>query len=83
MKVTIPEGTQPGKQFRLRGKGMTVLRSSQVGDLYVELAVETPVKLNKKQKDLLREFEKLSDEGSQPESESFLSRLKEFWSGAA
>ena len=83
VKVTIPEGTQPGKQFRLRGKGMPVLRSSQVGDLYVELAVETPVKLNKKQKDLLREFEKLSDKGSQPESESFLSRLKEFWSGAA
>jgi molecular chaperone DnaJ len=83
VKVTIPEGTQPGKQFRLRSKGMPVLRSSQLGDLYVELAVETPVKLNKKQKDLLREFEKLSDKGSQPESESFISRLKEFWSGAA
>jgi molecular chaperone DnaJ len=79
VKVTIPEGTQPGKQFRLRNKGMPVLRSSQLGDLYVELAVETPVKLNKKQKELLREFEKLSDTGSQPESEGFMSRLTEFW----
>jgi molecular chaperone DnaJ len=83
VKVAIPEGTQPGKQFRLRGKGMPVLRSSQIGDLYVELAVETPVKLSKKQKEMLREFEKLSDPGSQPESEGFLSRLKEFWSGTA
>ncbi len=79
VKVTIPEGTQPGKQFRLRGKGMPILRSSQLGDLYVELAVETPVKLSKKQKELLREFEKLSASGSQPEAESFVSRLKEFW----
>jgi len=79
VKVTIPEGTQPGKQFRLRGKGMPILRSSQVGDLYVELAVETPVKLSKKQKELLREFEKLSTSGSQPEAEGFMSRLKEFW----
>jgi molecular chaperone DnaJ len=79
VKVSIPEGTQPGKQFRLRSKGMPVLRSSQVGDLYVELAVETPVKLSKKQKELLQEFEKLSAKGSQPEAEGFMSRLKEFW----
>jgi molecular chaperone DnaJ len=83
VKVTVPEGTQPGKQFRLRGKGMPVLRSGQVGDLYVELAVETPVKLTKKQKELLREFEQLSAKGSQPESEGFMARLKEFWGGAA
>ena len=56
-KVSIPEGTQPGRQFRLRGKGMPVLRSAQKGDLYVEVAVETPVKLTKRQKELLREFE--------------------------
>ena len=80
-KVVIPEGTQPGRQFRLRGKGMPVLRSAQKGDLYVELAVETPVKLTKRQKELLREFEAESQAGTQPEAEGFLARLKEFWSG--
>jgi len=78
-KVTIPEGTQPGRQFRLRGKGMPILRSAQKGDLYVELAVETPVKLTKRQKELLREFEAESQAGTQPEAEGFLTRLKEFW----
>ena len=58
-QVTIPEGTQSGRQFRLRGKGMPVLRGGgMTGDLYVELTVETPVKLSKKQKDMLRAFEK-------------------------
>jgi molecular chaperone DnaJ len=78
-KVTIPEGAQPGRQFRLRGKGMPILRSAQKGDLYVELAVETPVKLTKRQKELLREFEAESQAGTQPEAEGFLTRLKEFW----
>ena len=78
-KVIIPEGTQPGRQFRLRGKGMPVLRSAQKGDLYVELAVETPVKLNRRQKELLREFEAESGSGTQPEAEGFLARLKDFW----
>jgi molecular chaperone DnaJ len=78
-KVAIPEGTQPGRQFRLKGKGMPVLRSAQKGDLYVELAVETPVRLTKRQKELLREFEAESQTGSQPEAEGFLARLKEFW----
>ena len=80
-KVAIPEGTQPGRQFRLRGKGMPVLRSSQRGDLYVEIAVETPVKLTKRQKELLREFEGESRTGCQPEAEGFMARLKEFWKG--
>jgi molecular chaperone DnaJ len=79
--VKIPEGTQSGRQFRLRGKGMPVLRSAQRGDLYVELAVETPVKLSKRQKEILREFEAESQAGTQPEAESWLSRLKEFWNG--
>ena len=79
--VKIPEGTQPGRQFRLRGKGMPVLRSAQRGDLYVELAVETPVKMSKRQKELLREFEAESQAGCQPEAEGFLARLKEFWNG--
>ena len=77
--VKIPEGTQPGRQFRLRGKGMPVLRSAQRGDLYVEVAVETPVKLSKRQKELLREFEAESQTGCQPEAEGFLARLKDFW----
>ena len=80
-KVAIPEGTQPGRQFRLKAKGMPVLRSAQRGDLYVELAVETPVKLTKRQKELLREFDAESQAGTHPEAEGFLARLKEFWSG--
>lgn len=80
--VKIPEGTQPGRQFRLKGKGMPVLRSAQKGDLYVEVAVETPVKLTKRQKELLREFEAESQAGTHPEAEGFLARLKDFWSGA-
>ena len=80
-KVAIPEGAQGGRQFRLKAKGMPVLRSAQRGDLYVELAVETPVKLSKRQKELLREFEAESQAGSQPEAEGFLARLKEFWTG--
>lgn len=81
-KISIPEGTQPGRQFRLRAKGMPVLRSAQKGDLYVELAVETPVKLSRRQKELLREFEAQSQAGTQPEAEGFLARLKEFWNGS-
>jgi len=82
-KVAIPEGTQPGRQFRLKAKGMPVLRSGQRGDLYVEIAVETPVKLSKRQKELLREFEGVSPAGCQPEAEGFIARLKDFWKGEA
>ena len=80
-KIVIPEGTQPGRQFRLKAKGMPVLRSAQKGDLYVEVAVETPVKLTKRQKELLREFEAESGAGTQPEAEGFMARIKEFWGG--
>jgi molecular chaperone DnaJ len=83
-RVTIPEGIQSGRQIRLRGKGMPVMRGGGMsGDLFVEVTVETPVKLSKKQKELLREFEKGSEPGTQPESEGFLAKLKEFWSGSA
>ena len=83
-KVNMPEGTQSGRQFRLRGKGMPVLRGGGMsGDLYVEVVVETPVKLSKKQKELLRAFESGCEPGCQPESEGFLSKLKEFWNGSA
>jgi molecular chaperone DnaJ len=83
-KVSIPEGTQPGRQIRVRGKGMPVLRGGGLsGDLYVEVAVETPVKLSKKQKELLRTFETGCEPGCQPESEGFLAKLKEIWTGSA
>lgn len=80
VKVTIPEGTQTGHQFRLKGKGMSVLRSQARGDMYIEVAVETPVNLSKKQKELLKEFDN-SNGGrpTSPESESFFSKVKEFW----
>jgi molecular chaperone DnaJ len=80
-KVVSPEGAQSGRQFRLKAKGMPVLRSAQRGDLYIEVAVETPVKLTKRQKELLREFERGSQAGTHPEAEGFLNRLKEFWNG--
>jgi len=81
-KVTIPEGVQSNRQVRLRGKGMPVLRGGGLkGDLYVEIAVETPVKLSKKQKQILRDFEEASTEGTHPECEGFFARVKEFLSG--
>ena len=81
VKVTIPEGTQAGHQFRLRGKGMSVLRSSSRGDMYIHVNVETPVKLSKKQKDLLAEFDKTGGGASaySPESAGFFDKVKEFW----
>ena len=83
-RVSIPDGTQSGRQFRLRGKGMPVLRGGgMTGDLYVEILVETPVKLTKKQKDLLRQFELEAVPGTQPESEGFFAKVKEFWKGEA
>jgi len=79
-KVTIPAGAQAGKQFRLRGKGMPVLRQNHHGDLYIECAVETPVNLSTKQKELLKEFEAQGRDNS-PQSKSFFSRAKAFWDG--
>ncbi|HEU5047616.1 MAG TPA: molecular chaperone DnaJ [Rickettsiales bacterium] len=78
VKVTIPEGTQSGHQFRLKGKGMSSMRGPR-GDMYIEVSVETPVNLNKKQKDLLKEFEKTGGH-TNPASEGFFSKAKEFWS---
>jgi len=79
-KITLPEGAQSGRQFRLRSKGMPVMRGGGMhGDLYIEVAVETPVKLSKKQKELLHEFEAASPPGTHPESESFFAKVKEFW----
>jgi len=80
-KVKIPAGTQTGRRFRLPGKGMPVLRAKQTGDMYVQVAVETPQNLSKRQRELLAEFEKLSSEDTQPESTGFFSRVKEFLDG--
>jgi len=77
VKVTIEEGTQSGHQLRLRGKGMSAMRGSR-GDMYIQIEVETPVNLNKKQKELLREFEK-SGGNTSPSSEGFFKKVKDFW----
>ncbi|HEU4659635.1 MAG TPA: molecular chaperone DnaJ [Pseudolabrys sp.] len=80
-RVKVPAGTQSGRRFRLPGKGMPVLRSKQVGDMYVQVIVETPQNLTKRQRELLVEFDKLSSQATQPESEGFFSRVKEFLDG--
>ncbi|AEI88665.1 MAG: molecular chaperone DnaJ [Candidatus Midichloria mitochondrii] len=78
--LSIPAGTQSGSQFRLAGKGMLIMKSNNVfGDLYVKAALETPINLTIRQKELLEEFEKESSTGSSPESESFFQRVKNFW----
>jgi len=80
-KIKIPEGAQTGKRMRLRGKGMSVLRSSQRGDMYVELSVETPSKLTKRQRELLEEFAGASGVETSPESKNFFDKAKTFWDG--
>ncbi len=70
-RVTVPEGTQAGKQFRLKGKGMPIMRSSQMGDLYIQIMIETPQKLSKRQRELLQEFDELSSKENNPESSGF------------
>jgi len=77
-RVKVPAGAQSGKQMRLRGKGMPALRGGLQGDMFIELAVETPVNLTAKQKELLREFAKLSKDNN-PEASGFFDRVKNFW----
>ncbi|MBO6783213.1 MAG: molecular chaperone DnaJ [Alphaproteobacteria bacterium] len=80
-RVNIPAGTQTGQQFRLRNKGMSVLRSNARGDMYVQAQIETPVNLTKEQRELLKKFEDTGG-GSvkhSPESEGFFTKVKEFW----
>jgi len=79
--VKVPEGTQSGKQFRLRGKGMPVLRSRDVGDLYIQVVVETPQKLSRRQRELLTEFEQECSKENHPESSGFFTRFREFFDG--
>lgn len=77
-RVKIPAGSQSGRQMRLRGKGMPALRGGAAGDMFIELAVETPVNLTARQKELLKEFEALSEDNN-PESSSFFKSVKHFW----
>ncbi len=79
-KVNVPAGTQGGHQFRLKGKGMSVMRSAARGEMYIQAAVETPVNLTKKQRELLAEFDKSGKRTeTSPESEGFFARMKELW----
>jgi molecular chaperone DnaJ len=79
-RVTVPAGTQTGHQFRLKGKGMTMLRSPVRGDMFIEAVIETPVNLTRRQQELLREFEKAGESRrTHPESEGFFARVKEFF----
>ena len=80
-RVKVPEGTQSGRRFRLQGKGMPVLRARQTGDMYVQVVVETPQNLTKKQRELLGEFDRLSSASTQPESSGFLGKVKDFLDG--
>jgi len=77
--VKIPAGSQSGRQMRLRGKGMPALRGGgQAGDMVIELAVETPVNLTARQREILREFDKIEADNN-PESASFFKKVKSFW----
>jgi molecular chaperone DnaJ len=79
-KVNVPSGAQSGQRFRLKGKGMSVMRSHARGDMYIEVSVETPVNLTKRQQELLREFETAGKgKKTSPESEGFFTRVKDFW----
>ena len=80
-KVKVPEGTQSGRRFRLAGKGMPVLRARERGDMYVQVLVETPQKLTKRQKELLQEFDKHSSTETQPETAGFFTKVKDFLGG--
>lgn len=79
-KVQVPDGTQSGKQFRLKGKGMSILRAPSRGDMYVEVSVETPINLSRRQRELLEEFQAESDGArSSPQSHGFFDKVKELW----
>lgn len=82
-RVKVPEGTQSGKQFRIRSKGMPILRSRDVGDMYVQAVVETPSHLTKRQRELLEEFAKTERHDVDVNSEGFFAKAKAFWDGLA
>lgn len=81
-KIKIPPGTQTGQQLRLKAKGMTIMKSEARGDMYIEIFVETPVNLDKKQTDLMKQLDdsiEKSGRKNAPESEGFMRKMKEFW----
>ena len=78
-KVKIPSGTQTGKQFRLKGKGMPVMRGSGSGDLYIQIVTEVPVSLSSEQKELLEKFRMLENNKSNPSIKKFFEKAKSFW----
>src|SRR5579872_3907900 len=82
-KVKVPAGTQSSRRFRIASKGMPVLRSRQTGDMYVQVVVETPQNLTKKQQELLAEFERLSSGATQPEAAGFFAKVKDFFGSRA
>ncbi|PZQ14351.1 MAG: molecular chaperone DnaJ [Ancylobacter novellus] len=81
-RVKIPEGAQTGMQFRLKGKGMPILRSKEFGDMYIQATVEIPQRLTPRQRQLLEEFAQESSEANHPETSGFFSKVKEFFGGA-
>ena len=78
-KVKIPSGTQNGRQFRLRDKGMPIMRNRGYGDLYIRAITEVPVSLTKEQKNLLEQFKKLEDSKTNPTIRNFFEKAKKFW----
>ena len=78
-KIKIPDGTQNGKQFRLKGKGMPFMRRGDFGDLYVQVNTEVPISLNKQQKELLEKFREIENEKSNPSIRKFFQKAKNFW----
>ena len=78
-KIKIPSGTQSGKQFRLRGKGMPYMRGSGNGDLYVQMNTEVPISLNNEQRELLEKFRDIENEKSNPSIKKFFQKAKSFW----
>ena len=81
IRISIPEGCQNNRQFRLKGKGMPVLQTNRLGDLYVEIRVEVPTKLNEQQKGILREFSEINKKNTSPETKSYLDSLKRIFTG--
>jgi molecular chaperone DnaJ len=80
-RVRIPPGTQSGEQFRLRGKGFSVLHSAARGDMFIQVSVETPQHLTPRQRELLEEFEAEAHTKSSPESEGFFAKVRELFAG--
>ena len=78
-KVKIPAGTQNGKQFRLKGKGMPMIQNRNYGDLYIQATTEVPISLTKQQKNLLEQFKKLEDTKTNPIMKDFIEKAKRFW----